>query len=196
MVRVGAKQTSVGLGHPLISLRSRRVPCTMRYRLPLELELTILELAAPPLAIDSLHDRVAFFITVSLVHRSFTAWAQDRLRDQFLYTYRPRNGEYARLERRLTEGGYGANCPILRLTSTSLVFAVRSTPNQTIRMRRRLGTRQELPRPQLQRARARHRLKARTTKLSTATGSFKLACTRRRYQVDAESSARALRSGA
>jgi hypothetical protein len=45
----------------------------MRYRLPLELELVILELAAPPLAIDSLHDRVRFFIKISLVHRSLTA---------------------------------------------------------------------------------------------------------------------------
>jgi hypothetical protein len=35
--------------------------------------------AAEPLAIDSLHDRVDFFINVSLVHRSLTAWAQERL---------------------------------------------------------------------------------------------------------------------
>ena len=50
-----------------------KVPFEMRYRLPLELELMILQLAAPPLAFDRLHDRVDFFINVSLVHRSFTA---------------------------------------------------------------------------------------------------------------------------
>ncbi|KWU45281.1 hypothetical protein RHOSPDRAFT_33227 [Rhodotorula sp. JG-1b] len=38
----------------------------MLYRLPLELDLTILELAAPPLAIDHLHDRVAFFNKIAL----------------------------------------------------------------------------------------------------------------------------------
>lgn len=86
----------------------------MRYRLPLELELTVLELAAPPLAIDSLRDRVRFFINVSLVHRSLTAWAQDRLRDQFLYTYRRRPDEHARLKMRF-EAGYGPDRPIRRL---------------------------------------------------------------------------------
>ena len=88
---------------------------TMRYRLPLELELTILELAAPPLVKPRLVDRVDFFINTSLVHRSLTAWAQNRLQDQFLYTYRPREDEYARLERRLTEGGFGPSRPIKRL---------------------------------------------------------------------------------
>ena len=85
----------------------------MRYRLPPELELAILELAAPPLAIDRLHERVDFFINISLVHRSFTAWAQDRLRDQFLYTYRPHDDEYARLGRRL-EAGFGRDQPVHR----------------------------------------------------------------------------------
>lgn len=70
----------------------------MRYRLPFELELTVLELAAPALEYDSLYDRVDFFSRISLVHRSLTAWAQDKLRDQFLYTYRPREDEYERLE--------------------------------------------------------------------------------------------------
>ena len=87
----------------------------MRYRLPLELELTILEIAAPPLVKPRLVDRVDFFIKISLVHRSLTAWAQNRLHDQFLYTYRPREDECARLERRLTEGGFGPNQPIKRL---------------------------------------------------------------------------------
>ena len=76
----------------------------MRYRLPLELELTILEFAAPPLAFDCLHDRVAFLINVSLAHRFFTAWAQERLHDQFLYTYRPRSNEHERLKMRLEAG--------------------------------------------------------------------------------------------
>ena len=87
----------------------------MPYRLPLELELTVLEFAAPPLAMYSLHKRVAFFINVSLVHRSLTAWAQERLHDQFLYTYRPRADEYARLESRLAEAGFGPSRPIKRL---------------------------------------------------------------------------------
>ncbi|KAG0660227.1 hypothetical protein C6P46_004681 [Rhodotorula mucilaginosa] len=78
----------------------------MRCKLPLELELTILELAAPPLAIDRLHDRVDFFTKISLVHRSLTAWARDRLHDQFLYTYQPRPDEHERLKRRL-EAGFG-----------------------------------------------------------------------------------------
>ena len=86
----------------------------MRYRLPLELELTTLELTAPPLAIDRLHDRVAFFITVSLVHRSFTAWAQERLRDQFLYTYKPRPDEHDRLKARF-EAGFGRDRSVRRL---------------------------------------------------------------------------------
>ena len=87
---------------------------TMRYRFPLELELTILELAAPALAIDSLHDRVDFFINISLVHRSFTTWAQERLHDQFLYTYQPRPDEHARLKTRL-EAAVGGDCPLRRL---------------------------------------------------------------------------------
>ena len=87
---------------------------TMRYRLPLELELTILEFAAPPLAIDSLHDRVEFFNKISLVHRSLTAWAQDRLRDQLLYTYRRRPDEYERLKARF-EAGFGRDRPLRRL---------------------------------------------------------------------------------
>ena len=87
----------------------------MRYRLPLELELAILELAAPPLAYDSLHDRVDFFINAALVHRSFTAWAQDRLRDQFLYTYRARPDEHARLKSRFEAGFAGRDRPLRRL---------------------------------------------------------------------------------
>ena len=87
---------------------------TMPYRLPLELELTILELAAPPLAIDRLPDRVDFFIKVSLIHRSLTAWAQDKLRDQFLYTYQPRPDEHERLKTRL-EAGFGRDRPLRRL---------------------------------------------------------------------------------
>lgn len=86
----------------------------MHYRLLLELELMILDLAAPPLAIDSLHDRVDYFIKISLVHRSLTAWAQDRLRDQFLYTYRPRPDEYERLKLRF-EAGFGRDRPLHRL---------------------------------------------------------------------------------
>ena len=86
----------------------------MRYRLPLELELTILELAAPPLAIDSLHDRVAFFINISLVHRSLTAWAQERLRDQFLYTYHRRSDEHERLKARFA-AGFGRDRLVRRL---------------------------------------------------------------------------------
>lgn len=86
----------------------------MRYRLPVELELAILESAAPPLAIDSLHDRVQFFIKVSLVHRSFTAWAQERLHDQFLYTYHPQPDEHERLKTRF-EAGFGRGRPLLRL---------------------------------------------------------------------------------
>jgi hypothetical protein len=86
----------------------------MRYRLPLELGLTILQLAAPPLVIDSSRDRVDFFIKTSLVHRSFTAWAQERLHDQFLYTYRPRPDEYECLKLRF-EAGFGRNRPVRRL---------------------------------------------------------------------------------
>ena len=86
----------------------------MRYRLPLELELCILELAAPPFEIDSLPHRVNFIIKISLVHRSLTAWAQDRLRDQFLYTYRPRRDEYKRLKERL-EAGFGRDRRLRRL---------------------------------------------------------------------------------
>lgn len=62
-----------------------------------------------------MHDRVDFFINVSLVHRFFTAWAQERLHDQILYTYQPRPDEYVRLERRLTEAGFGPSRPIKRL---------------------------------------------------------------------------------
>ena len=97
----------------LSPLRSK-VRFKMHYRLPIELELTILELAAPPLAIDHLHARVRFFNKIALVHRSFTAWAQDRLRDQFLYTYRPRPDEHERLKRRF-EAGYGHDRPLRRL---------------------------------------------------------------------------------
>jgi hypothetical protein len=79
-----------------------------------ELELTIIELAAPPLAINRLHDRVAFFIKISLMHRSLTAWAQERLRDQFLYTYHTRPDEHERLEKRF-EAGFGHNRPLRRL---------------------------------------------------------------------------------
>ena len=86
----------------------------MRCKLPLELELTILELAAPPLAIDRLHDRVDFFTKISLVHRSLTAWARDRLHDQFLYTYQPRPDEHERLKRQL-EAGFGRDRPLRRL---------------------------------------------------------------------------------
>lgn len=86
----------------------------MPYRLPLELELTILKLAAPPLAMGRLHERVDYFIEVSLVHRSLTAWAQDRLHDQFLHTYQPRPDEYERLKTRL-EAGFGRDRPLRRL---------------------------------------------------------------------------------
>ena len=86
----------------------------MLYRLPLELELAILELAAPPLAIDHLPDRVDFFIKISLVHRSLTAWAQVKLRDQLLYTYRSRRDEHKRLQTRF-EAGFGRDRPIRRL---------------------------------------------------------------------------------
>jgi hypothetical protein len=99
----------------LSSRRARsKASCKMRYRLPLELELTIIELAAPPLAINRLHDRVAFFIKISLMHRSLTAWAQERLRDQFLYTYHTRPDEHERLEKRF-EAGFGHNRPLRRL---------------------------------------------------------------------------------
>ena len=74
----------------------------------------ILDLAAPPLAYASLHERVAFFINVSLVHRSLTAWAQERLHDQFLYTYRPRDNGFAPLKTRL-EAGLGRERPLRRL---------------------------------------------------------------------------------
>jgi hypothetical protein len=97
-----------------LASNSRTSARTMPYRLPLELELTILELAAPPLAIDSLHDRVDFFIKISLVHRSFTAWAQDRLYDQFLYTYRARPDEHKRLKKRF-EAGFGRDRQLRRL---------------------------------------------------------------------------------
>ena len=86
----------------------------MPYRLPLELELIILTLAAPALEMDSLHARVDFFIEISLVHRSLTAWAQDKLHDQFLYTYRPRVDEYERLKKRF-EAGFGRDRPLRRL---------------------------------------------------------------------------------
>jgi hypothetical protein len=100
----------------LSSRRARfKASCKMRYRLPLELELVILELAAPPLAIDSLHDRVDFFIKISLVYRSFTAWAQDKLHDQFLYTYQPRPDEHARLKTRFEAGFAGRDRPVRRL---------------------------------------------------------------------------------
>lgn len=49
------------------------------YRLPLELELHILELATPPLLLDRIRQRVKFLRQVALVHRSFTKWAQDKL---------------------------------------------------------------------------------------------------------------------
>ncbi|GAA5982785.1 hypothetical protein JCM10908_006788 [Rhodotorula pacifica] len=71
------------------------------FRLPLELELHILKLATPPLAMDSLADRVKFLIKVSLVHRSFTAWAQDKLAEQFVYTYTQHKDVRERLEQRL-----------------------------------------------------------------------------------------------
>lgn len=48
------------------------------------------------------------------MHRSLTAWAQDRLHDQFLYTYRGRSDEYDRLETRL-EAGFGRDRSIRRL---------------------------------------------------------------------------------
>jgi hypothetical protein len=83
-------------------------------KLPIELELAILELATPPLAIDRLHDRVKFFLNASLVHRSLTAWAQDKLRDQFLYTYRRRPDEHERLQTRF-EAGSGRDRPLRRL---------------------------------------------------------------------------------
>lgn len=86
------------------------MPC----RLPLELELTVLELAAPALEFDNLHRRVDFFINVSLVHRSLMAWAQDKLRDQLLYTYRLREDEYERLKQRL-EAGFGRDRRLCRL---------------------------------------------------------------------------------
>ncbi|GAA5982784.1 hypothetical protein JCM10908_006787 [Rhodotorula pacifica] len=85
------------------------------YRLPLELELHILRLATPPLEMDSLHDRVDFLCKVALVYRSMTDWAQEKLHDQFLYTYKLRSDEYARLEHRLTHGGFGPTRPICRL---------------------------------------------------------------------------------
>lgn len=83
-------------------------------RLPLELELYILELATPPLAIDSLHERVDYFINVSLVHRSLTAWAQEHLHDQFSYTYRRRSDEHERFKTRF-EAGFGRDRPLRRL---------------------------------------------------------------------------------
>ncbi|GAA5982756.1 hypothetical protein JCM10908_006773 [Rhodotorula pacifica] len=70
------------------------------FRLPLELELHILKLAAPRLAMDSLADRVKFLIKVSLVHRSFTAWAQDKLAEQFVYTYSLEANDFDRLQKR------------------------------------------------------------------------------------------------
>jgi hypothetical protein len=87
----------------------------MRCSVPLELELTILELAAPPLAFDRLHDRVNFFINASLVHRSLTAWAQERLHDQFLYTYRSQPDEHERLKARLEAGFAGRDRSLRRL---------------------------------------------------------------------------------
>lgn len=75
----------------------------------------ILELAAPPLTKPHLHERVDFFINAALVHRSFIAWAQERLHDQFLYTYHTRPDEHACLERRLTEAGFGPTRSIQRL---------------------------------------------------------------------------------
>ena len=86
----------------------------MPNRLPLELELTIFELAAPPLSVDHLHDRVDFFINASLVHRSLTAWAQERLHDQFLYTYHRRADEHERLKKRF-EAGFGRDGQVRRL---------------------------------------------------------------------------------
>ena len=93
---------------------SRPAGLKMPYRLPLKPELSILEFAAPPLAIDTLHDRVDFFIKISLVHRSVTAWAQERLHDQFLYTYRPRPDEHERLKKRF-EAGFGRDRSLCRL---------------------------------------------------------------------------------
>ncbi|KWU45239.1 hypothetical protein RHOSPDRAFT_33184 [Rhodotorula sp. JG-1b] len=97
----------------------RRLPIFARrskYALqtPLELEVTFLELAAPPLAFDRLHDHVEFFIYVALVHRSLTPWAQERLHDQFLYTYQARPNEHKRLKTRL-EAGFGRDRPLRRL---------------------------------------------------------------------------------
>lgn len=60
------------------------------------------------------HDRVDFFINASLVHRSLTAWAQERLHDQFLYTYHQRADEHERLKKRF-EAGFGANRQLRRL---------------------------------------------------------------------------------
>ncbi|POY74934.1 hypothetical protein BMF94_1910 [Rhodotorula taiwanensis] len=71
-----------------------------RYRLPLELELHVLELALPPLRMTAVKGRVQFCLAVSLVHRSFTAWAQQHLREQFVYTYQHRHGQLRRLEKR------------------------------------------------------------------------------------------------
>ena len=107
-------RTPLTLSLSFLVLRSN-VPSQMRYRLPLELELTILELAAPPLVKSRLAERIKFFIKILRLHRSFTVWAQERLHDQFLYTYRPREGEYARLERRLKEAGFGPTRSIQRL---------------------------------------------------------------------------------
>ena len=100
--------------HSSLPRQRLRVTRRMPYRLPLELEFTILELAAPPLAFDGLHDRVDFFINASLVHRSLTPWAQERLHDQFLYTYQPRPDEHERLKTRL-EAGFGRDLPLRRL---------------------------------------------------------------------------------
>lgn len=70
------------------------------YRLPFELELYILELATPPALLPSLKRRVDFLLVIALVHRSFTAWAQARLREQFVFTYRSSDPQLLAFERR------------------------------------------------------------------------------------------------
>ncbi|GAA5982755.1 hypothetical protein JCM10908_006772 [Rhodotorula pacifica] len=80
------------------------------YRLPLELEMHILELATPPLFMHCIRQRVHFLRRVSLVHRSFTTWAQDKLHEQFVFTLRGRPGEVERLEKRLG-AAFGPHSP-------------------------------------------------------------------------------------
>ncbi|POY75014.1 hypothetical protein BMF94_1990 [Rhodotorula taiwanensis] len=70
------------------------------FRLPLELELHILDLATPHRLLPSLKRRVKFLRKIALVHRSFTAWAQARLREQFVFTYRTSDPQLLAFERR------------------------------------------------------------------------------------------------